>query len=181
MLHILAVFLTALSLLPGMLHPPVQTLFQCGQLLRMHVVAHDDTPAMQQAKLAVRDAVRTCYAENADGPGMEKQVRQLLPLLEDAACTAARSSGFDGQIRVTLERRVFPDSQSGALNLPRGEYPALMIRMGDAQGRNWWGLIDPELSLWFARLPGEADAPPSWDWSVQALLRALFGTPRQGA
>ena len=45
--------------------------------------------------------------------------------------------------------------------------------------RLMWGLIDPELSAWFAQLPDERtedDAPRVlWDWSWQGLLAALFG------
>lgn len=45
--------------------------------------------------------------------------------------------------------------------------------------RLWWGLIDPELSLWFSRLPLDEDseAPVLWDWSWQGFLAALFGHP----
>ena len=45
--------------------------------------------------------------------------------------------------------------------------------------RLWWGLIDPEMSLWFSRLPleEEKDAPVIWDFSFRGFLAALFGTP----
>ncbi len=47
------------------------------------------------------------------------------------------------------------------------------------QTRLWWGLIDPELSLWFSRLPDAApnDAPVLWDFSWRGFLAALFGQP----
>lgn len=39
----------------------------------------------------------------------------------------------------------------------------------------WWGLIDPELSLWFAHIPGEdAEEPILWDWSWRNFFAALF-------
>lgn len=45
--------------------------------------------------------------------------------------------------------------------------------------RLWWGLIDPELSLWFSRLPlEEADkAPILWDFSWRGFLASLFSSP----
>lgn len=44
--------------------------------------------------------------------------------------------------------------------------------------RLWWGLIDPELSTWFSRLPMEdEDQPILWDFSWQGFLAALFGQP----
>ena len=38
----------------------------------------------------------------------------------------------------------------------------------------WWGLIDPELSLWFARIPEETEEPILWDWSWRGFFAALF-------
>ena len=43
--------------------------------------------------------------------------------------------------------------------------------------KTWWGLIDPELALWFARLPGEAEDTILWDWSWQGFFSALFPQP----
>lgn len=47
------------------------------------------------------------------------------------------------------------------------------------ESRLWWGLIDPELSLWFSRLPLEEteDAPVLWDFSWRGFLATLFGHP----
>ena len=38
----------------------------------------------------------------------------------------------------------------------------------------WWGLIDPELALWFSRIPEEAEEPILWDWSWRGFFSALF-------
>ena len=45
--------------------------------------------------------------------------------------------------------------------------------------RMWWGLIDPELSVWFSRLPLEVQdgTPILWDWSWRGFLASLFGQP----
>lgn len=48
--------------------------------------------------------------------------------------------------------------------------------------RLWWGLIDPEMSAWFARLPldeGREDDRILWDWSWRGFLAALFGIPAE--
>ena len=47
-----------------------------------------------------------------------------------------------------------------------------------APHRLWWGMIDPELSAWFARLPGDAEEAPHpvlWNWSWRGFLAALTG------
>ena len=44
------------------------------------------------------------------------------------------------------------------------------------QTRLWWGMIDPGLACWFARIPQEeADSPVLWDFSWRGFLAALFG------
>lgn len=47
------------------------------------------------------------------------------------------------------------------------------------ENRLWWGMIDPELSVWFSRLPLEDadDAPVLWDFSWRGFLAALFDRP----
>ncbi len=47
------------------------------------------------------------------------------------------------------------------------------------ESRLWWGMIDPELAAWLARLPieEEAEEPVLWDWSFRHFLAALFGQP----
>ena len=56
---------------------------------------------------------------------------------------------------------------------------ALSPREQVQETRLWWGLIDPELSAWFARVPGvknaEEDKPVLWDWSWRGFLAAIFG------
>lgn len=43
--------------------------------------------------------------------------------------------------------------------------------------RLWWGMIDPELSAWCARLPlheENADTSVLWDWSWRGFWASLF-------
>lgn len=150
-----------------------------GVLLRMHVVAHDDTEAMQQLKLTVRDAICQTYAEQhlTLCPSMLDAAKELLPTLTDAAVHAARANGFTGSVTVSIETLDFDERELEGFSIPAGQYPALMVRLGEAQGHNWWGLIDPELSLRAASLSIEPHDIVEWDWSLQAFLSALLGLP----
>ena len=49
---------------------------------------------------------------------------------------------------------------------------------GPQEQRLWWGLIDPELSMWFSHIPWEEEHDAIlWDWSWQGFLAALFPQP----
>ena len=44
--------------------------------------------------------------------------------------------------------------------------------------RVWWGMTDPETSLWFSRIPSDDPQPRTpviWDFSWRGFLAALFG------
>ena len=147
-----------------------------GVLLRMHVVAQDDSPQMQRIKLCVRDAVRQTYAATpANGQTMLRHTRELLPELTCAARKEAQAQGFTGQVSVSIENHDFDQRTLDGLTFPAGVYPALMIRLGEARGHNWWGLIDPDLALACADVDGSA----GWDWSLRGFLKALLGFGRE--
>ncbi len=147
-----------------------------GTLLRVHVIAADDTAAMQALKLPVRDAVRARYAELADvRASMLTEARRLLPDLTEAAELAAQNAGYDGPVSVRVETRRFGARVLSGLCVPAGDYPALMIRLGDATGHNWWGLIDPDAALRAAAIGETSDAAWQFDWSWEGFLSALLG------
>ena len=66
-------------------------------------------------------------------------------------------------------------------SLPAPQTCLMNLRPAPVQERRlWWGLIDPELSLWFSRLPDSSragDASIRWDFSWRGFLAALFGQP----
>ena len=174
----LKAFLSLLLALQALLAAPPagRTVFamKTGILLRVHVVAQDDTAEMQRVKLCVRDAVRTAYAAAPeDGQTMLCRAARLLPQLTRAARAAARNEGFTGPVKVSLEWASFDSRTLEGITIPAGLYPALMIRLGDALGHNWWGLLDPRLALSSAAAEG-GDGPLSWDFSLSALWQALL-------
>ena len=146
-----------------------------GVTLRMHVIAHDDTEAMQQIKLAVRDGVQAAYRSVTGGrkQPMLPAAQQHLDTLAHAAAESARSAGFTGTVDVSLAMHRFDERTLDGLTIPAGLYPALIVSLGDAQGRNWWGLIDPQFALACAACPAAEADGVIWDWSLDALISAL--------
>lgn len=184
MLKSMLCLLLALEALAAPLTTPegrVTFAMKTGILLRVHVVAQDDTEEMQRIKLVVRDAVRQAYDERYPSPclSMLAAAEAMLPDLTEAAVAAARNEGFEGDIDVAIETRTFDARELDGFLLPEGDYPALMIRLGDARGHNWWGLIDPDFSLRTSMVPGSGSSggPAVWDWSLKAFLSALLGLP----
>ena len=179
MTRLLAGVLAGLQLLLASMPSRTALAMKTGVLLRMHVIAQDNTPAMQALKAPVRDAVRQVYADHAppeDTLPMLPRAATLLPELSSAAQAAAREAGYTGEVSVTLEWARFDQRTLDGLTIPAGWYPALMIRLGDARGQNWWGLLDPELALSAAAMDN-GEGLPLWDWTLEGFLAALFHLP----
>lgn len=148
-----------------------------GFLLRLHVVAQDDTDAMQSLKLQVRDGIQAAYAaQKRDlSDTMLVHSEKILPILSEAACSTAEACGYNQPVTVLLGWFDFDDYESNGLIIPAGRYPALIVRLGEAEGHNWWGILDPAAALESASF--EPSDIWQFDWSWEAFLSALRHLP----
>ena len=116
-------------------------------LVRLHVVSASDSEADQALKLRVRDAVLECV----DSLGDPQTVEEAKALLEAnlPAITEAANRTLDGldTATVTLCREAFPIREYDSFTLPSGVYESLRVKIGQAQGRNWWCVVFPSLCI----------------------------------
>jgi stage II sporulation protein R len=116
-------------------------------LVRLHVVGASDSEADQALKLRVRDAVLECVASLGDPQTIEEAKALLeanLPAITEAANKALDGLGTAA---VTLCREAFPIREYDSFTLPSGVYESLRVKIGEAQGRNWWCVVFPTLCL----------------------------------
>ena len=111
-------------------------------LVRLHILAASDSPQDQAMKLAVRDQVLTALAGQGDGDPFSSLHREL-PLI----CQAARQAGFQGPITLQTGWFYFEERQLAGRAYAAGYYPAAKILLGKGEGQNWWGLLNPDLTL----------------------------------
>ena len=123
----------------------------CGDTLRLHILANSDTVEDQLLKLQVRDAVLAAIPEavtRADTPQQAAAALQTaLPALQSAADNALHRAHSAQPVCLRLERFAFAARNYGSFALPGGEYTALRIELGGAQGRNWFCVLYPALCL----------------------------------
>lgn len=127
----------------------------CGEIrqgvVRLHVLAHDDSAEEQGLKLAVRDAVLAASDGLLDGVEDTAEaldtVAAALPRLEAAANACLAEQGSVHTAAVTLEPAYFTTRTYDAGTLPAGWYTALRVVIGDGAGRNWWCVVFPPLCL----------------------------------
>lgn len=130
--------------------------------VRLHILANSDTWDDQLLKLQVRDAVLAALppaVTQAQSP--QQAVRALqtaLPALQAAADSALHRAHSPQTAALRLESYDFSARDYGSFSLPGGEYTALRIELGTAQGRNWFCVLYPSLCI-----SGSTAAYPSAD------------------
>ena len=121
------------------------------QLVRLHVMAADDSVEAQALKRELRDVCLRC-AEVCigDAPDADAAYMRLQSHVQDfeAACEArARELGYTGAISAETGVFDFPDRIYGDVLVPSGAYRALRITVGSGEGHNWWCVLYPTLCI----------------------------------
>ena len=121
------------------------------QVIRLHILADSDSTADQTEKLLVRDAVLAHTAEwipeGADYTAGCKALRTSLAEIRQTAEKALRDAGCKDPVTVSFGETAFPARSYGSFTLPAGRYQALSIRIGSAEGQNWWCIMYPSLCI----------------------------------
>ncbi len=129
------------------------------RVLRLHVLANSDSAQDQALKLKVRDRILLesagLFDRVADKQQAEDKVRTELPKLKAAAEDEIRKQGYDYPVQVELTNMYFTTRKYDSITLPAGDYDALRVTIGKAEGHNWWCVIFPPMCLPAAEAPQE--------------------------
>ena len=117
--------------------------------IRLHVIANSDTEHDQNVKLYVRDAVLEKVAELTRSAQNVEEAESIINAnvgyIREEAKAALAEIGEDKAVNVTLSEEYYPTREYESFRLPAGEYTSLRILIGEAEGKNWWCVLYPEL------------------------------------
>lgn len=120
----------------------------CGDTLRLHILANSDTWQDQHLKLQVRDAILDTVAGlTAHAQSKQEAVAAVRAALPELKAIAEQTVQGRQTVAVRLEQRNFDAKDYGNFRLPAGEYTALRIELGSAQGHNWFCVLYPALCV----------------------------------
>lgn len=129
-----------------------------GDVLRLHIIADSDSTPDQNIKLSVRDLVLEKYsaslAKYTNKAEALSAAKALIPDIEKDVNKYLKTCS-DYTAKVTVEDSYFPTKTYGEYSLPRGNYTALCIRLGKAEGENYWCVLFPPLCLGASSANGE--------------------------
>ena len=121
-----------------------------NDVVRFHVIANSDSEADQNIKLGVRDMVLEKYSSALSRYKSKEEAlaaaKKMMPDIERDVIEYLKDYS-DYTATVSIEESYFPTKTYGEYSLPRGNYTALCIRLGKAEGQNYWCVLFPPLCL----------------------------------
>jgi stage II sporulation protein R len=120
-------------------------------VLRLHIVANSDSAEDQNLKLKIRDEILketgNLFLGTKDLTEAEKTAEESLKLFEDIANRVIKEEGFDYKATVSLGDQFFETRHYETFSLPAGTYRSLIVKLGKAEGKNWWCVIFPSICV----------------------------------
>lgn len=119
------------------------------EYLRIHIRANSNLCIDQDVKYQIKDKLvnfLTPYlCECNDKESAVKTVNNNLENLEKIANQTLKQNGFDYTSKAKISKEYFPTRVYDGLVLESGNYDALVVELGKAQGDNWWCVVYPPL------------------------------------
>lgn len=119
-------------------------------VLRVHILAHNDTPEEQALKNRVRDdflELTAHYKHKESWQELMETIEREKDLLEaDLNEKISNYGNADNrEAELKLQEEYFPLRHYGGNIYPPGKYTALIVTIGGGKGENWWCLLYPPL------------------------------------
>ena len=137
------VFISALSYVNAVSEDIANSVF------RLHVIANSDSSEDQSLKYKVRDSILD-YMDNVTSNCTSKEeVINLASKYKEEMYNIAKEviceNGYNYDVSIEIGNFEFPTKQYGDISLPAGYYDAVRIKIGEANGQNWWCVMFPPL------------------------------------
>ncbi len=122
-----------------------------GKVIRLHVIANSDSEYDQELKLKVRDGILSTVEELTRGcktkDEAERVLRENSGEISDAAYRVLEENGSDLSVSIDIGQEKYPTREYGTIRLPSGTYCSVRVKLGEADGKNWWCVLFPPLCL----------------------------------
>lgn len=120
-----------------------------SNLFRLHIIANSDSEEDQNLKLFVRDNVIN-YLKNYQFSNKNELITFLKTQekeLNQVIQSAINQKGYNYNFTIEIGNSFFPQKKYENIILPSGYYDGLKIKIGKAEGKNWWCVLFPPMCL----------------------------------
>lgn len=120
-----------------------------NSVFRLHVIANSDSKEDQDLKYKVRDSlIDYMNAICKDVKNKDEAIQIAKEHTDDFYNIAKKTieeNGYNYDVTIEIGNFNFPTKTYGDISLPSGLYDALRVKIGNAQGKNWWCVMFPPL------------------------------------
>lgn len=120
-------------------------------VLRLHIIPNSNSIKDQTVKLKVRDEILALDETMFDNvTNLEQAVSTSaanIDLIKAAAGQVLAENGYYYPVSVEVEETFFDTREYDTFTLPAGRYEAVVITLGNGNGKNWWCVLYPPLCL----------------------------------
>ncbi|MGN1301254.1 MAG: stage II sporulation protein R [Clostridia bacterium] len=118
-------------------------------VFRLHVIANSNSVEDQNLKYIVRDNVLKYMSSITASITSKEEIIEIvynhLEEFKQIAQDTVYENGFNYEVSVEIGNFEFPTKTYGDVSFPAGFYDALKIKIGNADGQNWWCVMFPPL------------------------------------
>lgn len=118
-------------------------------VFRLHVIANSDSEDDQNLKLKVRDNVLRYMNTLCSKTTSKEEAIEIATIhlneFKEIALNTIKENGCNYNVDISIDNVFFPTKTYGDISLPEGYYDALRIKIGKAEGKNWWCVMFPPL------------------------------------
>lgn len=122
-----------------------------NNILRLHIIANSDSEEDQSIKLEIRDKLLTASEGLFESAGNKEQAIKLVnensDIFSDAAQTVLKEYGKNQSVSIDVGKAYFDTREYENFTLPAGEYDAVRVLIGKAEGKNWWCIMFPSMCI----------------------------------
>ena len=118
-------------------------------VFRLHVIANSDSDIDQDLKYKIRDSLidymNSLIPKNSSKQEIIEIANNHINDFYAVAQNTMKNEGVNYPINISIEKTDFPTKKYGDVTFPAGTYDALKVKIGSAEGQNWWCVMFPPL------------------------------------
>ena len=119
------------------------------EVFRLHVIANSDSLEDQNLKYIVRDKLIDYMNKISKNIENKEEATKIVAEHKDEfyeiAVNTIKENGYEYDVNINIGNFYFPTKNYGDISLPSGNYDALRVEIGKAEGQNWWCVMFPPL------------------------------------
>ena len=122
-----------------------------NELFRLHILANSDSEEDQELKLMVRNKIleytNTLYENSNSKSDTINITKDNLSNILSVAQDEVYKWGYNYNVTGEITKMYFNTRTYGNATIPSGVYDALRIKIGKAEGHNWWCVMYPSFCI----------------------------------